>query len=326
MAELFDVTALGELLIDFTPAGISTAGNPLFERNPGGAPANVAAAVSKLGGKSAFIGKVGNDQFGIYLKKVLDDNKINTDGLKLTGSAYTTLAFVHLEENGERLFSFYRRGAADTKLSAADLELGIIEGTRIFHFGSLSLTNEPARSATVLAAEHAKNSGRLISYDPNWRPPLWKSEKAARKGMSIGLKYADVLKISETELEFITGEKDMDRESRLLSDMGIKLVLVTLGPGGCYYRFNKGSGHLNTYDTRIVDTTGAGDAFAGAMLYCLSRPGNSLSDISGQQLEDMIDFSNAAGAICASRRGAIPAMASLEEIENCRRTIPRKII
>lgn len=320
---MFDVVALGELLIDFTPAGISDAGNVLFERNPGGAPANVLAAVSKLGGKSAFIGMVGKDQFGHFLKEVLESNAIDASGLKFSDKADTTLAFVHLDEKGDRSFSFYRRPGADTMLTKADLELEVIKNAKIFHFGSLSMTGEPARSATLKAVRYAKESGALISYDPNWRPPLWENDDAAKEGMALGLQYADILKISEVELAFLTGQTDLDKGSKMLFDMGIKLVVVTLGAKGCYYRCAAGTGQLDTYDTKVADTTGAGDSFMGALLYHLSGFKGTLDTMSRPVLEKIIDFSNAVGALCAAKKGAIPAMPSMEEVRYCINSIPK---
>ena len=320
---MFDVVALGELLIDFTPAGFSPAGNALFERNPGGAPANVLAALSKLGGRGAFIGKVGNDQFGSFLKETLEKTGIEAKGLKFSTIANTTLAFIHLSKDGDRSFSFYRKPGADTLLEEKDIEYDLIDNAAIFHFGSLSLTDEPAKSSTIRAVGYAKNKGRIISYDPNWRPLLWENEETAKNSMNEGLNYADVLKISEVEMEFLTGTDDLDSGSRALFDKGIRMVIVTLGPRGCYYRCIAGIGHLSTYDTKVIDTTGSGDAFLGAFLYRLSRLDCTLDSISKRQVENMLDFSNAVGAVCASGRGAIPAMPSMQEVEKCMKETPK---
>jgi fructokinase len=314
---LLDVVALGELLIDFTPAGYSPAGNVLFERNPGGAPANVLAAVSRLGGSGAFIGKVGNDQFGYFLKTVFEKNQINTKGLKFSDEANTTLAFVHLDENGDRSFSFYRKPGADTMLTVSELDFDVIKNAKIFHFGSLSMTDEPSRSATIKAVEYAKQIGKNISYDPNWRPPLWKNQMAAKEGMTLGLKYADILKISEEELEFLTGKSDLENGSELLYNSGIKFIVITLGAKGCFYRYPAGSGHLKTYDIKVLDTTGAGDAFLGGLLYYISKLEIPFDRIGREQIEKMIDFANAVGALCTTKKGAIPAMPTLGEVESC---------
>lgn len=320
---MYDVVALGELLIDFTPAGLSKAGNPLFERNPGGAPANVLSAVSKLGGKGAFIGKVGDDQFGRFLKSTLNEHGIETKGLKFSETVNTTLAFVHLDAHGDRSFSFYRNPGADMTLSPEDLDLNLIDEAKIFHFGSLSMTDEPSRSATEAALEHAKKSGKIITYDPNWRPALWRNDQAAKEGMLFGLQYADVLKVSEEELVFLTGTKDLTEGSKQFADKGIKLIVVTLGPKGCFYYSKAGSGYLNTYNTKVVDTTGAGDSFFGALIYQISQYEGKIEEISKEEIEAMIDFSNAAGALCASQKGAINVMPSLEEVQNCLKNVPR---
>lgn len=323
---MLDLVALGELLIDFTPAGQSASGNALFERNPGGAPANVVAALTKLGGSGAFIGKVGNDQFGHFLREVLAANRIDTRGLRFSAEANTTLAFVHLDERGDRSFTFYRKLGADSLLRVEDLDLQLIDEAKIFHFGSVSLTHEPARSATLAAARYAKENGKLVSYDPNWRPPLWESEAAAKEGMSLGLRYADLVKLSEVELEFLTGEPHIDRGSGKLAELGISLVVVTLGPKGCYYRSPRGTGHLPTYDTRVVDTTGAGDAFLGGLLFQLSGLDRSPAELDPPVVTGILKFANAVGALCAAKRGAIPAMPSMEEVNACLRDTPRLIL
>jgi fructokinase len=323
MVSMHDVVALGEILIDFTPAGKSKAGNVLFERNPGGAPANVLAAVTRLGGTAAFIGKVGDDAFGRYLKTVLDGIGIVSRGLRVTKDADTTLAFVHLDSKGDRSFSFYRRPGADTTLKVEEVDLGLLDQARIFHFGSLSLTNEPARRATLATAAYAKSRGLLVSYDPNWRPPLWESDAAAKAGMLSGLPFADLVKVSETELAFLTGEKDLATGSRKLFTPDMKLLLVTLGPKGCFFRCAKGTGHVETYDTRVVDTTGAGDAFVGGLLYRLSRPDRRLADLTLDEIGEWVEFSCAVGSLCATKRGAIPAMPTLQEVADCRTTVPK---
>jgi fructokinase len=320
---MYDVVALGELLIDFTPAGVSAAGNVLFERNPGGAPANVLAAVSKLGGKGAFIGKVGDDQFGSFLRATLEERGIETHGLKVSQKANTTLAFVHLDANGDRSFSFYRKPGADTMLETEDLELELIDRTAIYHFGSLSMTDEPARSATYKAVEYARLKGRIISYDPNWRPLLWKDDATAHESMLSGFKYADIVKLSGEEMEFLLGTADMEKGSRALLDMGVKLAIVTLGPRGCYFRCAAGSGYMKTYNTKVVDTTGAGDAFLGGVLYRISRCGEPIGELKLETIRDILDFANAVGSMCAAKKGAIPAMPSLEEVEACRRETPK---
>jgi fructokinase len=323
---MLDVVALGEILIDFTPAGTSPNGNVLFERNPGGAPANVLAAVRRLGGTAAFLGMVGEDAFGTYLRTVLEDLGVDVRGLCTTKKADTTLAFVHLDTKGDRSFSFYRRPGADTQLTVQNLEKSVIDEGRIFHFGSLSLTTEPSRSATLAAAAQARSKGLLVSYDPNWRPPLWQNDGAAKVGMQSGLPFADLLKVSETELEFLTGENDLEAGSAKLFDADRTLVLVTLGPKGCFFRTAQGTGRVAAYDTAVIDTTGAGDAFLGAFLYRVAKLDARLEDLGMDEIEEIADFASAAGSLCASRRGAIPGMPHLADVERCRREIPKLIV
>jgi fructokinase len=319
---MFDVVALGELLIDFTPAGKSEAGQPLFEVNPGGAPANVLAAFAKFGGRGAFLGMVGNDRFGLFLRETLKNSNIDVTGLKYSKEVNTTLAFVHLDRRGDRSFSFYRNPGADLMLAEQDLDYEIIKNSRIFHFGSISMTDEPARSATLAAVKFAKVNHKLISYDPNYRPLLWKNVEQAKATIELGLKYADILKISDSELELLTGNNDLEQGSALLFNRGIKLVLVTLGAKGCFYRYQGGVCRLPTYAVKTVDTTGAGDAFLGAVLYYLSANTNTGTEINGikpRQLEQMIDFANAAGALATTKKGAIPALPGFSEVEQCRK-------
>jgi fructokinase len=311
----FDVLALGELLIDFTPVGRSPSGGALFEQNPGGAPANVLAALSKLGARGAFIGKVGRDQFGDFLKSVLNTHGIDSQGLRFTSQANTTLAFVHLDAQGNRSFSFCRKPGADILLEAAEVDMSLIERSAIFHFGSLSLTDEPSRSATLHAVRHAQKLGKIISYDPNWRPPLWKDDQTAKEGMLAGLAYADILKISDTELEFLTGEADLERAANRLFDRGIKIILATLGPKGCYFKSAAGSGHVPAFPVKVIDTTGAGDAFLGGFLYRLCQSRHSPEDVSLAELTAMVRFANAVGSLCTTRKGAISAMPTGEEVK-----------
>ncbi|MGE5612902.1 MAG: PfkB family carbohydrate kinase [Bacillota bacterium] len=323
---MFDITALGELLIDFTPHGFSESGNPLFERNPGGAPANLLSAASKLGAATAFIGKVGNDAFGRFLAKTLEACNINTSGLKFSDSVNTTLAFVHLDEKGDRSFSFYRNPGADMMLEERDIDESLIKSSRIFHFGSLSMTGEPARSATLKALEIAKDSGAVISFDPNLRPPLWKSLDDARAQMRKGLEYANILKISEEELEFLTGEKEPAKGTEILlnCNCNIALIIVTLGPSGAFFRAGSLTGRVPTYDVKVVDTTGAGDAFLGGALYKLKGLGlEQLCTLSKKDLEDILSFANAVGALTTTKRGGIPAVPGIHDVERCMKEVPR---
>lgn len=312
---MFDCIALGEVLIDFTPAGKSETGEVRFEQNPGGAPANVLSALAKLGKRTAFIGKVGNDQFGHYLHSVLQKNKINTDSVAFTEDINTTLAFVHLNDQGDRSFSFYRNPGADMMLRESEIDLEMIANSSIFHFGSISMTHEPSASATLKAVAFAKENGLLISYDPNLRVNLWSDLNHAKNMIEMGLKYADILKISEEELEFITGTKDLTKGSEyIFSHFSTKLIFVTLGSKGCFYRLGHEIGKCSGYEIESIDTTGAGDAFLAGVLYQIIENNKVITDLSLKDVEQMVSFANAVGALATTKKGAIPAMPTLEEI------------
>ncbi len=317
-----DITALGELLIDFTPAGLSARGNPLFERNPGGAVANVAAAAARLGSKSAFIGKVGDDAFGAYLRDVLHDSGVDVSGLKKTSQAVTTLAFVHLDAGGDRSFSFCRKPGADILLGEDEVDTELIARSRVFHFGSLSLTNEPARTATLRAARFAKEQGVTVSYDPNWRPPLWPDTETAKRWMLEGLAYAGLVKLSREELALLTGCEGLAQGSAALCQKGADFVAVTLGPDGCFYRRGELTGLVPTYDVKVLDTTGAGDAFWGAALSRMTKPGFDIKRADKAALDEVVAFANAAGAFCASGYGAISSLADETDIRRVQTLCP----
>ncbi|HHU90715.1 MAG TPA: carbohydrate kinase [Clostridiaceae bacterium] len=315
---MFDVVAIGELLIDFAPGGVTPEGTALFERNPGGAPGNVLAILSKMGKKTALISKVGNDQFGSFLLSTMKDIGVDTQGIVITDQANTTLAFVHLDSSGDRSFSFYRKPGADMLLCEDEIDRELIKNCRIFHFGTVSMTKGPSRDATLYAIKTAKKYKKLISFDPNLRPPLWDNLKEAKTLMETGLAYTDILKVSGEELEFITGEKSLGKGSGYIQDKyGTKLILVTLGPEGCFYRYGNTTGKLATYDVNTIDTTGAGDAFLGAMLYKILNSEKSIELLDKDELESMIKFSNAAGSLATMKKGAIPAMPSVSDVENC---------
>lgn len=323
---MYDAVAIGELLIDFAPGGTTAEGTALFERNPGGAPGNVLAILAKLGKKTALISKVGEDQFGEFLISVMKNIGIETKGILSTTEANTTLAFVHLDSKGDRSFSFYRKPGADMLLSEKEVHLDLVGNTKIFHFGTVSMTCEPSRGATLHAVKSAKEMGALISYDPNLRPPLWNSLEEAKQIIEVGLEYADILKVSIEELEFITGYKDLEEGSKHISEKyGIHFILVTLGAGGCFYRQGAQTGNLPTYDVKTVDTTGAGDAFLGAFLYQVIEKKKALTDLNKSEMEQMIDFANAAGSLATMKKGAIPAMPSIVEIEECMRTVKKLV-
>lgn len=309
-----DLLAVGEILIDFTPKGTSSEGNPVFERNPGGAPANLAVQAARLGTTTGFIGKAGDDRFGHFLKKTLSDNGVDTDGMILDKASDTTLAFVSLDATGNREFTFYRRGTADTLLLPQDIDFSQIDECKLLHFGSLSFTATPSRDTVLSMVKYAKQAGKLISYDPNWRPMLWESEEAGIAGMRLGLPLCDIIKVSEEELELLTDTKNIEQGLRVLFEYPITIAVVTAGPNGCYIAVKEKYSHLPTYDVNVVDTTGAGDSFFGAFLHKLLSSQQKLQDIPFDELIEIAKVANGAGAICASRYGAIPAMPLAQEI------------
>lgn len=306
---MFDILAMGETLIDFTPAGTGANGSPLFAQNPGGAPANVLAQAAKLGSSTAFLGMVGNDGFGSFLRSVMDQSGIDTGSLLETDQAHTTLAFVQLDEHGDRSFSFYRKPGADVLLRPEDVDPERIQNSRVFHFGSLSLTEDPVRSATHKCVEVARAAGCLISYDPNYRPPLWPSEALAVEQMASMLPFADILKVSEEEMALLTGTTDLEAGTRLLSEKGIPLVLVSMGAQGACCRRGATFFQVPAFPVRAVDTNGAGDSFLGAILSRLCKKRREeLEALEEAELRDILRFGNAAGALTATGHGAIPAM------------------
>lgn len=320
----FDVCALGEVLIDFTPSGKSKKGMPLFECNPGGAPANVLAAVNKLGGKSAFIGKVGNDAFGTFLTDNMKTLGIDLTGLRVDGDIPTTLAFVTLDEKGDRSFSFYRKPGADIMLTRDEVDEDVLANCDIFHFGSVSLTDDPSRTATLESAKKAKELGAIISYDPNYRPLLWKSADEAAEIMKIGACLADIVKVSDEELVLLTGTDDLEKGAAELLSLGAALVFVSMGAKGSFVTNGKAGVRLDTYDVKTVDTTGAGDAFLGSILTRLRGvTRGDMAALTKEQLEDILDYGNAAGSLTTTKTGAAPAIPSHEEIEKCRRTVKK---
>ena len=310
---MIDVVALGELLIDFTPHGDPE--SRLFEKNAGGAPANVLAALARLGKRTAFIGKVGRDRFGEYLSASLEAQGVSTRGLAYSEREHTTLAFVELSENGERTFTFCRNPGADTTLREDEVDLELLSQAKLFHVGSISMTHEPSRSATMKALHFARANGALVSFDPNWRPPLWPSREAAREAMLEALPYADVLKASEEELLLLSGTDEPEEGEKRLSDAyGVSLVFVTLGANGSFFRAGDRRGFAPSYPVRAVDATGAGDAFLGGALYGLLEAGAPIDELSGEALHAIASFANAAGALATTKRGGIPAMPSREDV------------
>ncbi len=308
-----DITTVGEVLIDLTQTGRNSQGVPTFAANPGGAPANVAVAAARLGAQTAFLGKVGTDGFGRYLREVLVENGVDTSCL-LTDSAPTTMAVVTLSPEGERSFQFLR--GADSNLSPDEVDVRLIEGAKVLHFGSVSLTAGLSRSATIFAARHAHQKGVLVSYDPNYRASLWRGEEEAVQWMRIPLPLVDLLKISDEELPLLTGTDDPEEGSRRMEQDGVKLVLITLGSKGAFYRWQGKTGLVPGVTTTVADTNGAGDTFLGAVLSRLvAREGKPLEGLTAAELEDILAFANRAASITCSRSGAIPAMPTLAEIQ-----------
>ncbi len=310
----FDVTALGEILIDFTYAGLSERGECLFEQNPGGAPANVLAAAGRLGSKAAFIGKVGKDMHGDFLKKTIETYGIDSTSLIATEEAFTTLAFVSLDENGERSFSFARKPGADTQLKPAEISEKMIQESKVFHFGSLSLTEEPSKSATLKALEYAKKHDVVVSYDPNYRALLWENEEAARNGMRLPLESVDIIKISDEEMMLLTDCDVAEEAAHILHEKGIACVIITMGKNGALLSANGNLVYADSFETEVIDTTGAGDCFMGSFLHCVTASGKDIRSLNEEDLKQFVSFSNAAAAICVSRRGAIHAMPTKNEV------------
>jgi len=308
-----DVLAMGELLIDFTPAGAED-GRSLFMQNAGGAVANVAAALAGYGADTAFAGMVGSDAFGQYLKGVLKDKGVDVSGLRMTDEINTTLAFVHLFDNGERDFTFLRKPGADIMYSNKDIDAAAIEKAKIFHFGSLSLTDEPVRSATFEALSIAKNSGVVVSYDPNYRAPLWDSADAAKDMMLRGLEFADIVKISDNEIDLLFGGMPYEDAAKMLVDQGRKMVFVTLGSKGAVCACKDGVSTVAGYIAQAVDATGAGDCFTASVLYQYLQSQKRLDALCITDIKAFADFANAAASICVEKKGGIPAMPKLEDV------------
>ncbi len=311
----YDVVALGELLIDFTENGISGQGNPVYEANPGGAPCNVLAMLAKLGRKTAFIGKVGQDIFGNRLKAVLEEQGICTSGLVMDGEARTTLAFVKTLPGGDRDFSFYRNPGADMLLREEELGEELLQSAGIFHFGTLSMTHEGVRSATRRAVAIARQSGTLLSFDPNLRPPLWASLEEAREQVAYGLSQCHILKISDNELRWFTGEQDYDAGiSRLRSQYDIPLILLSMGRDGSRAYSGRLREEVPAFVQRgTVETTGAGDTFAACCLHYILEYG--LEELTRERLVRMLTFANGAASIITTRKGALRVMPTGEEVE-----------
>lgn len=312
----YDVTALGELLIDFTENGKSEQGNPLFEANPGGAPCNVLAMLTKLGHKTAFIGKVGNDFFGEQLDAAITEVGIDSAYLRKDEEVHTTLAMVHTYPDGDRDFSFYRNPGADMMLTEAEIPETLIKDSKMFHFGTLSMTHEGVRAATKKAVGIAEEAGAVISFDPNLRPPLWKSMDEAREQVLYGLEHCHILKISDNEIQWLTGESDYtDGVNWIRERYQIPLILVSMGKQGSRAYFKEIMAEVKPFlQKNTIETTGAGDTFCGCILHYICEHG--LSELTEENLREMLTFANAAASLITTRKGALRVMPEPEEIKS----------
>ena len=310
-----DVVALGELLIDFTCEAVDAGGYPTMAAHPGGAPANFLAALSRFGAETALMGKVGDDAFGKMLLGTLQKAGIDTRGMVTTEEVFTTLAFVTLDETGNREFSFSRKPGADTCLTEQELDLRLIDETKVFHFGTLSLTHEPARSATYRAVEYARRQGKWITFDPNLRKPLWKDLDTAKEQMRWGLSQADVVKISDEEVAFLFGMTPEEGAAHILREFGGKLVFVTCGARGCFFQNRRTSGMVpGLTGLSVVDTTGAGDIFGGSALWMLLQTGEDPAELTEAQLRKVTEFACASAGLSTTRYGGISSVPSYEQV------------
>ena len=313
MQKEIDVTALGELLIDFTENGVSSQGNALLEANPGGAPCNVLALLNKMGKKTAFIGKVGKDQFGALLRDTITEAGIDASNLMVDENVNTTLAFVHTFPDGDREFSFYRNPGADMMLTADEVNPEVVKDTKVFHFGTLSMTHEGVREATKKAVETAKANGCLVSFDPNLRPPLWSSLDLAKEQMEYGFGKCDILKISDNEIQFVSGKEDYDEGIAYLQETyNIPLILLTMGKDGSRAYYKGMRVERPGFSVKAIETTGAGDTFCGSSLNYLVD--HDFENLTEEQLGEMLTFANAAAALVTTKKGAIKAMPVKEEV------------
>ena len=313
---MIDVTALGELLIDFAPKSVNEAGYPTLAANPGGAPGNFLAALNKYGCSVAMIGKVGEDMFGKLLIGTLKAAGIETRGVIIDPSQFTTLAFVSLDASGNRDFSFARKPGADTCLTPEEVDAELVENCRVFHFGTLSLTNEPARTATERAIALAKAKGAYISLDPNLRKPLWPTMEAAKEAIEWSLKQADIVKISDEEIEFLWGLTPEEGAQKLLNEYGVSLVYATLGPKGCHVANRNGSATVDSpKGIHVVDTTGAGDIFGGSAMSRFLKTGKRPEELTVQELEAITRFACTAASLSTQTHGGISSVPELADVE-----------
>ena len=312
---MYDIVALGELLIDFTCVSTDAGGYPTMAAHPGGAPANFLAAVTKFGGKTALLGKVGTDAFGRMLTATLQNAGIETRGIVASDDVFTTLAFVTLDAHGDREFSFSRKPGADTLLRFSELELPLIDDARAFHFGTLSLTDEPARATTYRAVAYARERGKLITFDPNLRRPLWKNPETAKEQMLWGLSQADVVKISDEEIEFLFGLRPQEGAKKILDDYGVKLVFATCGADGCWFENGIARGHADSLkNIKVIDTTGAGDIFGGSAVWKVLQSGKAPAELNEAELREIVRFACAAAGLSTTKPGGISSVPDLDAV------------
>ena len=313
---MIDVVALGELLIDFATQNTDTDGYPTMAAHPGGAPANFLAALTKFGAKTALIGKGGSDTFGKLLLSTLQKAGIETQGMVVTDDVFTTLAFVTFDAHGDREFAFSRKPGADTCLSFEEIDLSLIDEAKVFHFGTLSLTDEPARSATYKAVAYAKEKGKLITYDPNLRKPLWADLEEAKNQLIWGLGQADVVKISDEEVEFLFGLGVKEGAKHILENFGVKLVFVTCGADGCFFKNAVSEGHVPSLSgIHVIDTTGAGDIFGGSAVWKLLQTGKTPTELSADELTNIVSFACTAAGLSTTKPGGISSIPALSDLQ-----------
>lgn len=313
---MIDVVALGELLIDFTCVSADAGGYPTMAAHPGGAPANFLAALAKFGAKTALLGKVGSDSFGRLLVGTLENTGIDTRGLLVDDSVFTTLAFVTLDAQGDREFSFARKPGADTCITFEEMDTQLIDEAKVFHFGTLSLTDEPARTATQKAVAYAKSKGKLITYDPNLRKPLWHDLQEAKQQLLWGLHQADVVKISDEEVEFLFGLGVQEGAAHILNNYPVKLVFVTCGADGCWYQNTKAQGHVPSLtDIQVRDTTGAGDIFGGSAVWQLLQLNKAPDQLENVELERIVRFACTAAGLSTTQPGGISSVPEFDEVQ-----------
>lgn len=318
----YDICACGDIICDMTPLPDSCPGKMTFTCNIGGTSSNMAVATARLGMKTLLVGCLGDDVVGHDAYDMIREKGVITDCIVFDKHAFTTLSFVRLH-NGERSFSFSRFNSADTNLRLEDIDIEKTDQARIFHFSGMCLTNEPTRSTTLFLLDRARSAGKLVDIDVNYRDALWESEAKYIEELWSVVPKIDFFKASEEEIELLTGEKDIEVASRMIAEKGPKLIIISRGPKGAFFRFGDECGALPTYDIKPVDTTGAGDCFMGAILYSIIKRGGSIDDLTAEELYEIIDFANAAGAISIATRGGAISMPTIDQIIECRKTVPR---